>query len=59
VRSALLSVRGVTRAQVRLGEKEAIVTYEPEQAKIEDLIKAVSETDGPTGQRYSATVKKE
>ena len=59
MRSALLSVKGVTRAQVRLAENEAIVTYDPEQAKIEDLIKAVSEAEGPTGQRYSARVKKE
>ena len=47
------------RAQVRLAENEAIVTYDPEQAKIEEMIKAVSEAEGPTGQRYSARVKKE
>ena len=59
MRSALLSVKGVTRAQVRLAENEAIVTYDPEQAKIDDMIKAVSEAVGPIGQQYSARVKKE
>lgn len=59
MRSALLSVKGVTRAQVRLEEYEATVTYDPAQAKIEDMIKAVSEAIGPIGQEYSATVKKE
>ena len=44
MRSALLSVKGVTRAQVKLEEYEAIVTYDPEQATIEAMIKAVSES---------------
>ena len=59
MRSALLSVKGVTRAQVKLEGYEAIVTYDPDQAKIEDMIKAVSEAIGPIGQQYTATVKKE
>ncbi len=59
MRSALLSVKGVTRAQVKLEEYEAIVTYDPDQATIEAMIKAVSEAIGPTGQEYQATVKKE
>ena len=59
MRSALLSVKGVTRAQVRLEGHEATVTYDPAQAKIEDMIKAIGEAQGPVGQRYSATVKKE
>lgn len=59
MRSALLSVKGVTRAQVRLEGHEAIVTYDPAQAKVEEMIKAVSEAQGPIGQEYSATVKKE
>jgi copper chaperone CopZ len=60
VRSALLSVKGVTRAQVRLEEHEAIVTYDPAQAKIDDMIKAVAEAEGPGDGRgqYKATVKK-
>ena len=59
MRSALLSVKGVTRAQVKLEEYEAIVTYDPEQATIEAMIKAVNEAIGPIGQEYTATVKKE
>ena len=60
MRSALLSVKGVTRAQVRLEEHEAIVTYDPAVAKIEAMIAAVGEAEGPgegKGQ-YKATVKK-
>lgn len=49
----------MTRAQVRLEEYEAIVTYDPAQAKIEEMIKAVGEAQGPIGQQYSARVKKE
>lgn len=59
MRSALLSVKGVTRAQVKLEGHEAIVTYDPAVAKIEDLIKAVGEAEGPAigkGQ-YTASVK--
>jgi copper chaperone CopZ len=60
VRSALLSVKGVTRVQVRLEEHEAIVTYDPSQATVEQMIKAVAEAEGPPGPRpYTATVKKE
>ena len=51
MRSALLSVKGVTRAQVRLEEHEAVVTYDPSQATVEQMIKAVSEAAraGPAG----------
>lgn len=59
MRSALLSVKGVTRARVSLEGHEAVVNYDPAQAKIEDMIKAVGEARGPVGQEYSATVKKE
>lgn len=58
MRSALLAVKGVTRARVTLEEHEALVVYDPAQAGVDDLIKAVSEAEGPLGQRYSATVKK-
>jgi copper chaperone CopZ len=59
VRAALLSVTGVTRAQVRLEQHEAIVTYDPAQATIEAMIKAVGEAEGPWGRgQYSASVKK-
>jgi copper chaperone CopZ len=60
VRSALLSVKGVTRAQVKLENYEAVVTYDPARAKIEDMIKAVAGAEGPAegkGQ-YKASVKK-
>lgn len=60
MRSALLSVKGVTRAQVSLETHEALVTYDPAQAKVEEMIKAVGEAEGPAGPRqYTASVKKE
>ena len=60
MRSALLSVKGVTRAQVKLEGHEAIVTYDPAVAKIEAMIAAVSEAEGPADGKgqYKATVKK-
>jgi len=60
VRSALLSVKGVTRAQVKLEGYEAVVTYDPAQAKIEDMITAVGQAEGPADGRgqYKASVKK-
>jgi len=59
VRSALLSVKGVTRAQVSLQEHEAVVTYDPTQCNIEDMIKAVGKAEGvETPGQYSASVKK-
>ena len=60
MRSALLSVKGVTRAQVRLEGYEATVTYDPSVATIEAMVKAVSEAEGPAEGRgqYKATVKK-
>jgi copper chaperone CopZ len=54
----LLSVKGVTRARVTLEGYEAVVTYDPKQATVTDLIKAVGEAEGPMGQyQYSAKVK--
>jgi copper chaperone CopZ len=60
VRSALLSVKGVTRAQVRLESYEALVTYNPAVAKIDDMIKAVEAAEHPVQGRgiYKVTVKK-
>ena len=59
MRSALLSVKGVTRAQVTLENHEAIVTFDPAQARVEDLIKAVAAAEGPDGAgQYTAKVKK-
>ena len=57
MRSALLSVKGVTRAKVTLEHQEAVVTYDPAQARIEDLIAAVNGADGGPFS-YTATVKK-
>ena len=55
MRSALLAVKGVTRARVSLVPPEAVVTYDPQVAKVEELIDAVGKADGPFP--YSATVK--
>jgi copper chaperone CopZ len=59
VRSALLSVKGVVRAQVKLEAYEALVTYDPAVARIEDMIAAVGEAEHPIQGRgvYKATVK--
>ncbi len=58
MRSALLSVKGVTRAQVRLEKHEALVTYDPSRVKVANLIKAVADAEGPAGPRqYSAKVQ--
>lgn len=58
VRSALLKVPGVTRAQVSLETHEAIVTYEPGKVAVEAFVTAVNEAIGPSGtQMYRAKVK--
>ena len=57
VRAALLSVKGVTRARVTLENYEAVVTFDPKQCTIDDLIKAVAQAEGPEFQRYTAKVK--
>jgi copper chaperone CopZ len=59
VRSALMSVKGVTRARVSLENNEAVVTYDPKQCKVEDLIAAVGNAEGViVPKQYAATVKK-
>lgn len=60
MRSALLSVNGVTRAQVSLEKHEAVVSYDPARAKVELMIEAVAEAEGPVYGRgqYKATVKR-
>ena len=55
MRSALLSVNGVTRARVMLEEREALVTYDPALARIDDLIEAVLKAEGLSP--YRAEVK--
>lgn len=55
MRSALESVEGVKKASVSLRNKEAVVKYDPEKVKVEDLIKAVKNAKGMS--RYDAKVK--
>ena len=55
MRSALLSVNGVTRARVTLEEHEALVIYDPARAGVADLLAAVKQAEGPS--EYSAELK--
>jgi copper chaperone CopZ len=55
VRSALLAVKGVTRAKVTLESLEVLVTYDPREATVQDLIAAVDAAQGP--RPYKARVK--
>jgi copper chaperone CopZ len=57
VQSALEKVKGVKEAVVSREQDEAVVKYDPDVAKEEDLIKAVKEASGPHGP-YDAKVKK-
>ena len=56
MRSALKAVKGVKEAKVSLENHEAVVKFDPEQVKIEDLIKAVKEARGMNA--YEGKVKK-
>lgn len=59
MQSALKSVKGVIDAKVSLGAKEAVVKYDPSQAKVDDLIKAVKAAPSVMkGTNYDAKVKK-
>ena len=58
MRSALLDVKGVKRAKVTLETNEALVTYDPAQVTVADLLHAVAQAQGPDVQAYSAKVKK-
>lgn len=54
-----MSVKGVTRARVSLQDHEAVVTYDPAQCKVEDLVAAVGKAEGVLApNQYSARVKK-
>ena len=55
MQSALEHVKGVKEAKVSLETREAVVKYDPEQAKVEDLIRAVKEARGMHS--YDAKVK--
>ena len=58
MRSALLAVKGVTRATVTLEGHEALVTYDPREATVEQLIAAVNQARGPADYiSYHAAVK--
>jgi copper chaperone CopZ len=58
VRSALLEVPGVTRAQVHLEAGEVIVDYDPRTATVDAMINALNKADGPLMPRqYKAQVK--
>ena len=58
MRSALLEVPGVTRAQVDLETGEAIVTYDPRTVTVASLIAVVNRTPGPLPIfEYRAAVK--
>ena len=55
MQSALKAVKGVKEATVSLDNHEAVVKYDPEQVKVEDLIKAVKNARGMHA--YDAKVK--
>jgi len=57
VQSALETVKGVKEVNVSLETKEAVVKYDPDVVKVEDLIKAVKNAHGMNS--YNARVKKE
>ena len=57
MQSALEKVKGVQEANVSLADQEAVVKYDSDAAKVEDLIKAVKAANGPHGP-YDAKVKK-
>ena len=46
MQSALQSVKGAKEAKVSLEKNEAVVTYDPDVVKVEDLIKAVKSARG-------------
>ena len=56
MQSALEAVKGVKEVTVSLEAKEAVVKYDPEVVKIEDLIKAVKNARGINS--YDAKIKK-
>ncbi len=56
MQSALESVSGVKEAKVSLEDQEAVVKYDADKVKVEDLIKAVRNARGMG--TYDAKVKK-
>jgi copper chaperone CopZ len=58
VRSALLAVKGVTRARVTLEQHEALVVFDPTHTSVKELIEAVEKADGVWApNQYGAKVK--
>ena len=57
MQSALEAVKGVKEVNVSLENKEAVVRYDADVVKVEDLIKAVKNARGMSP--YDAKVKKE
>jgi copper chaperone CopZ len=55
VRSALLAVKGVTRAQVSLETHEAVVTYDPRATNVDALLAALNAVEEPFP--FRATIK--
>lgn len=51
VRSALLKVPGVTRAQVNLEAGEVLVNYDPGTVTVDAIVTAVNEAEGPLSPR--------
>ena len=59
MRSALLAVNGVIRAQVFFEGHEALVDYDPTRCTVADLIAAVGAVNDPTMPvKFRAEVKK-
>ena len=56
MQSALEEVKGVKEAKVSLADKEAVVKFDADVVKVEDLIKAVKNKRGMAP--YDASVKK-
>ncbi len=57
MQSALEAVNGVKEVAVSLEKKEAVVKYDSDAVKVEDLIKAVKNARGMNS--YDAKIKKE
>ena len=55
MQSALEGVKGAKEVSVSLEKKEAVVKYDPDVVKVEDLIKAVKNVHGMNP--YDAKVK--
>ena len=56
MQSALEAVKGVKEVNVSMETKEAVVKYDPDVAKLDDLIQAVKNARGMNP--YNAKIKK-